>query len=68
MREVEKRRENNFCAGRLVREFFDEELEVYGKKIDKCYVGDPVISTGNSSYQIIFSYPDLEIKKIGKCF
>ena len=49
-------------------EFFDEELEVYGKKIDKSYVGDPVIPTGNSSYQIIFSYPDLEIMKIGKCF
>jgi len=52
----------------LYEEFFDEELKVYGKKIDKSYVGDPVIPTGNISYQVIFSYPDLEIMKIGKCF
>ncbi len=52
---------------KLYEEFFDEELKVYGKKIEKSYVGDPEHSTNNSSYQVIFSYPELEIMKIGKC-
>lgn len=63
-----KDEEINSILEKLYEEFFDEELEVYAKKIDKSYVGDPVISTQNSSYQIIFSYPELEIIEIGKCF
>lgn len=47
---------------------FDKGLKVYGKRKDKSFVHDPVNPTLNNSYQIIFSYPDMEIKKIGKCF
>jgi len=52
----------------LYEDVFDEELTVYGKHIEKHYIKDPNIPTQNKSYQIIFSYPELKIIKMGKCW
>jgi len=52
----------------LYEDVFDEKLTVYGKHIEKHYIKDHNIPTQNKSYQIIFSYPELKIIKIGKCW
>ena len=51
----------------LIYEECSERLTVWGYRKDKCYINstNPTI---NRSYQILFSYPELEILGVGRCW
>lgn len=51
----------------LIYEGTCESLTVWGYRHDTCF-NRSVIPTYNGSYQLIFTYPDLEILDIGRCW